>query len=100
MSSTNFRDRVGGWGTLGFCALLSVGAFYLLIFYGATLSKVILLGVMLICPVVYLIAWLLGGDYWGGGRAMLVEREEDAVQEQVSWTQQPTPSIPERQSIS
>ena len=91
MNWTSLRERAGDWGAVGFCALLSLGAFYLLIFYGAFLSKVILLGVMLICPVVYFIARLMGGNSRGGGRVMPVEREKDPMQRPVTRTQQPVP---------
>ena len=91
MSWTRFRDHVGQWGPMASCALLSLAAFYLLILYGASLSKVILLGVMLVCPAVYFIAWLMGGNYGDGRHATLVTWEEDAVRKQVTWSQQPAP---------
>ncbi len=89
MSLGRLRDRVEEWGPMASCALLSLGAFYLLILSGASLSKVILLGVMLICPVVYLITWLLGGNSRGGGRGAPVRWGEDSVRKQVTWSQQP-----------
>ncbi len=83
MHGMNLRDRVEEWGAMAFCAFLSLSAFYLLILRGASLSRVILLGLMLICPAVYFMAWLLGGNYRGGGLATPVRWEKDAVRKQV-----------------
>ncbi len=83
MSWRRLRDQVGEWRAMAFSALLSLSAFYLLIIYGASLSTGILLGVMLLCPAIYLVAWLLGGDSLGGGLAPDV-RPENAVQRQVN----------------
>ena len=96
MNLRSLRDRVEEWGPLGICALLSLGAFYLLILYGASLSRMILLGVMLICPAIYFTAWLLGGNSWSGGRALPVRWEADARREQATWSHQPAPLIARR----
>ena len=88
MNWIGLRDRAGEWGPMAFCALLSLGAFYLLILYAPSLSKVILLGVMLICPAIYFIAWLLGGKSRGGGRVMPASSEENAVLGPVIWSHQ------------
>ncbi|MFQ6000474.1 MAG: hypothetical protein ACE5LG_02265 [Anaerolineae bacterium] len=98
MDWTRLRERVGEWGPMTFCALLSLGAFYLWILYGASLSKAILLGVVLICPVVYFIAWFLGGNSRGGGRAISPRWKADVVGEQAAWPHPPAPLFPRRGS--
>ncbi len=81
MSWTRLTRRVGEWGPMAFCALLSLAAFYLWALYGASLSKVILLGVVLMCPAAYFIAWFLEGDSRGGGRAISPRWKADVVEE-------------------
>jgi hypothetical protein len=90
MRWTRLRDQVGHWGPMAFCAVLSLGAFYLLILFGASLSKVILLGVLLFCPAIYFIAWFLGDNSGGGRRATLVPWGADGVDRQDTRLQQPT----------
>ncbi|MFQ5886777.1 MAG: hypothetical protein ACE5II_06045 [Anaerolineae bacterium] len=98
MSWTRLRGRVREWGPMAFCALLSLGAFYLWVLYGASLSKVILLGVVLICPAVYFIVWLLGDNSRGGGQAISLGWKADVAGEQVTWPHQPAPLFPRRGS--
>lgn len=93
MNWTRFRDQVGQWGPMASCALLSLGAFYLLILYGASLSKVILLGVMLICPAIYLPAWLLGHNLGGGRRAAFVAWRERTLGRRSSTLRRQRPSL-------
>ncbi|NIN66935.1 MAG: hypothetical protein GTO63_20015 [Anaerolineae bacterium] len=88
MDWTSLRERVGEWGAMAFCVLLAVAAFYLLLLLGATLSKVILLGVMLICPVIYFVAWLLGRNSGGGVLAAPVRWGEERPRQQVTWSPQ------------
>ena len=94
MRWTRLRDQVGHWGPMAFCAVLSLGAFYLLILFGASLSKVILLGVLLFCPAIYFIAWFMGDNFGGGGRAILVPWDADGVDMQDTRLHQAAPAPP------
>ncbi|TKJ29542.1 MAG: hypothetical protein CEE40_07970 [Chloroflexi bacterium B3_Chlor] len=98
MNWTSLRDRVGEWGPMAFCALLSLSAFYLLILQGASLSKVILLGVMLACPVAYFITWLLGGNPRGRGPGKPIRGKLDAVRGEASLVPPTSAAHPRKRS--
>jgi len=90
MGWTRLRDQAGHWRPMAFCAVLSLGAFYLLILFGESLSKVILVGLLLVCPAIYFIAWFKVDNFGGGRRAILVPWGADGVDRQDTRLQQPT----------
>ncbi len=89
MSWTSMKMRIEEWGPMALCALLSLAAFYLLILQRAGVSEVILLAMMLVCPVIYFIAWLFGGSSRRGGPGIPREEKPDAAKEQEGWCHHP-----------